>query len=121
MKKTKSPTEIKADLRHDAQLWAEQYGDEACSLKQAQFVASLFQACFEGTSTEKEQAYRTCLDYLWGCDSAKDLTKSEAHETIDWLREEDAPNELSSDSAKEAKMIHKEALKERGQQEMKLE
>lgn len=107
-------------------LWGEKHGDEPASQEQAQFVASLWGSAFSGTSKEKSQNYHSCMEYVWGVDSAKDLSKAEAHATIEWLFSgEYTQNEngkdvpiLNEDAVRETRLALKEALKEKGQMEL---
>jgi len=97
-----------------------------CSLDQAQFVASLWASAFDGTSKEKSQAYHSCLDWLWGADSAKNLSRADAHTVIEWLfsgeytqneKGKDVPV-LNEQAISETKLVLREALKEKGQMEL---
>ena len=126
VKEPREPGEVREELWHDANLWADKHHDGTSSQHQAQFVASLWASAFEGTSKEKSQAYHSCLDYVWGVDSATNLGKAEAHVTIDWLfsgeyiendRGKSEPV-LNENAIKETRLILREALKKKGQQEL---
>lgn len=121
-----NPKRLRDEQRHQAVLWGEQHGDEPCSQEQAMFVASLWGSAFNGTSKEKSQAYHSCLEWIWRTDSAKGLSKAEAHTTIEWLfsgeytqneKGKDVPV-LNEQAVQETQLVLREALKEKGQMEL---
>lgn len=90
--------------------------------KQIPFVARKFAECF-APDDDAEQKYHTCLLWLWGVDSAKKLTKEEANVTLNWLLAKGGPDEtgdtpLHEYAPEEARLVHRQALKDKGQADM---
>jgi hypothetical protein len=100
----------------------EEWWTETCSEKQAGLVASKFEECFAPAEDSKDR-YHDSLNWLWGVESAKDLSKSQAAVTLDWLLvggEGDEKYSLHPAASIEAAAVYHEAVLEAGQQELEL-
>jgi hypothetical protein len=89
--------------------------------KQPPFLARKFQEAFADYA-DAEKMYHTCLKWLWGVDSSKKLTKSQAMATLDWLLHPDGPDEtndtpLHPKASEEARRIYRAAMKDAGQKD----
>lgn len=109
-----SAEQIKASLA----LKVKGKGDAPISEKQAPFVASMFQACFEGEQ-DPASNYHLALEWLTGATSANDITKAMASAILDWLLVKDVkPPTLHEAAKQEAYGVWRVAMEAQGQADM---
>jgi hypothetical protein len=89
---------------------------------QIPFVARKWQECFAGEEDAKQQ-YRTALKWVWGVESARQLTKMQARATLTWLLDPGGPDEtgdtpLHVHAPEEARRIVRQARRDQGQMDM---
>ena len=97
-------------------------GGPPASQAQAVFCSRKFREAF-APAKDAEKMYHLSLSWLWGVDSAKKLTKSQASATLSWLLGDNKPDEsgdtpLSEYVSAEAGNVYRAALKEAGQVDM---
>lgn len=83
-------------------------------------VASKLEECFAPGDGKGKRL--TVLNYLWGIESAKELTFKQAKVTLDWLlsgeTDSGGDHRLHPAAPEEAKQVYHEAMKAAGQMEM---
>lgn len=112
-----APTDLYDGLRRRAE------GDDGKPATKAQqgLVAGKLEECFAPDKDAKGKRL-TVLHFLWGIESAKELTFKQAKVTLDWLLSGEADSggdhRLHPAAPTEAKQVYHEALKAAGQMEM---
>ena len=110
-----------ADLYDGLRRRAEGDDGKPATKPQQGLVASKLEECFAPDKDAKGKRL-TVLHFLWGIESAKDLTFKQAKVTLDWLLSGEADSggdyRLHPAAPTEAKQVYHEAMKAAGQMEM---
>ena len=96
--------------------------DVSATEKQIPFVARKFEECFADNPNPKSD-YHAALEWLFGVNGVKKLTKAQAGALLDWLLDKDGADDtgdvpLHEHAPEEARRVLRQVIKDAGQADM---